>query len=74
MKLQLATESIPGKVQLAAPEKDYLTRYDVESLYGIGMYSMELPVTSTRFLQQGRQPGECADAPYYRQSSSPQAA
>lgn len=37
MKLQLATESVPGKVPLAAPEQDYLTRYDVESLYCLGI-------------------------------------
>jgi hypothetical protein len=30
MEIQLTTVSVPGKIPLAAPEQDYITRYYVE--------------------------------------------
>ena len=37
MEVQLATGSVPGKIPLAAPEQDYLTRYYVEDWYCLGI-------------------------------------
>ena len=37
MEVQLATGSVPGKIPLAAPEQDYLTRYYVEGWYCLGI-------------------------------------